>query len=309
MSDRFYADTPTNNAGFEDAGTVVRNDTHIHRRISWAAIFGGVILAVVVQLLLSTLGAGIGFGTVNVNAGTTPDSSTLGLGAGIWWIISSCIALGVGGFAAAWMAGIEIRIDGVMHGLITWGFATLLAVYLLGSTAGTVVRGGFSAVGSITSAAGGGLGAVAKPLTQAAGISPDMIQEQAQAFLKPTNPDAASMSPQDAQKEVVTQLATFAKGGADAEAAKTRVVDIMAAQMKISREEASKRFDDAQAKLKQARDQAVQTAKDAADASAAAASTASFAAFGLLLLGGVAASVGGMMAVQRRTHAVRHVVR
>ena len=74
----------------------------------------------------------------------------------------------------------------------------------------------------------------------------------------------------------------------------------MAAQMKISRDEAAKKFDAAQAKLKRMRDQAVQAAKDAADASAAAASKTSFAAFGVLLLGAIAAALGGSLAVQRR---------
>ena len=46
----------------------------------------------------------------------------------------------------------------------------------------------------------------------------------------------------------------------------------MAAQMEISHDDAAKKFDDAQGKLKRTRDQAVQAAKDAANASAAAAS-------------------------------------
>lgn len=58
--------------------------SHIHRRISWGAILGEVILVVAVQLLLSLLGAGIGLDTANTNAGTTPDASSLGIGAGAW---------------------------------------------------------------------------------------------------------------------------------------------------------------------------------------------------------------------------------
>jgi len=108
------------------------------------------------------------------------------------------------------------------------------------------------------------------------------------------------MSPQDAQKAIATNLTTYAGGGADAAAAKERIVNIMAAQMKISHDEAAKNFDDAQAKLQQTRDKAVQTAKDAADASASAASKASFGAFAVILLGGLAAAFGGSMAVQRR---------
>ena len=70
--------------------------------------------------------------------------------------------------------------------------------------------------------------------------------------------------------------------------------------MNISHDEAAKRFDDAQAQLRQARDKAVQTAKDTADASAAAASKTSFAAFAVLLLGAIASTIGGSLAAQRR---------
>jgi hypothetical protein len=103
-----------------DTITAVSSRTHVHRRISWAAIFGGVILVVAVQLLLSLLGAGFGLGTVDTNAGSTPTATTLGIGAGLWWVISSCIALGAGGFVAAWLAGVEVRFDGGLHGLVTW---------------------------------------------------------------------------------------------------------------------------------------------------------------------------------------------
>lgn len=288
--------------------TAVGGGAHIHRRISWAAIFGGVILVVAVQLLLSLLGAGVGLGTVNTNAGSTPDAGTLGIGAGLWWIISSCVAIGVGGFVAAWLAGVEIRFDGVLHGLVTWGIATLLTLWLLTSAIGGIIGGGFSALGSVASSAGSSVSDAAKPLVQAAGVSPDMIQQQAQAYLQPTNPDPATMNPQDAQKAIATNLATYAGGGTDATAAKEQIVNIMAAQMKISHDEAAKKFDDAQAKLRQARDRAVQSAKDAADASAAAASKASFGAFIVVLLGGLAAAFGGSMAVQRRLLAARRTV-
>jgi hypothetical protein len=291
---------------YADPSTVVstmnriEGDSHTHRRISWAAVAGGVVLVVVLQLLLSLLGAGVGLGTVNTNAGSTPMASTLGIGAGLWWVLSSCISIGVGGFVAAWFAGVEIRFDGVLHGLVTWGIATLLTFWLLSSAIGSVIGGGFSALGSVASATGSSVSDAAKPLAQAAGVSPDMIQQQAQAYLQPANPDPATMSPQDAQKAVATNLTTYAGGGPDAAAAKERIINIMAAQMKISHDDAAKKFDDAQAKLQQTRDKAVQTAKDAADASASAASKASFGAFLVVLLGGLAAAFGGSMAVQRR---------
>ena len=310
MSATNFNDPPFRPPGaLETTTTVVSGGAHTHRRISWAAIFGGVVLVVTVQLLLSLLGAGIGLNTVNTNAGSTPDGSSFGIGAGVWWVVSSMIALGFGGYVAAWLAGIELRWDGLLHGLVTWGIATLLTIYLLSSAVGSVIGGGFSALGSVTSAAGNGVKDAAQPLAQAANISPDMLQQQAQAYLKPANPDPATMTSQDAQKEVVTNLATYAKGGPDAPAAKGRVIAIMAAQQHISTDDAARQFDTDEQKLKQARDQAVQTAKNAADASAAVAAKTAFAGFGDLLLGAIAAAIGGSLAVQRRLQTTQRVVR
>src|SRR6266513_72311 len=171
----------------------------------------------------------------------------VGIGAGVWWVVSSCIALGLGGYVDAWLAGIEIRFDGMLHGLITWSIATLLTIYLLTSAIGGIIGGGFSALGGIASAAGSGVKEAAKPIAQAAGVSPEMLQQQAQAYLQPTNPDPAKLTSQDAQKEIASNLATYVKGDPDAPAAKERIVNIMAAQMQISHDDAVKRFDDAEA--------------------------------------------------------------
>ena len=274
---------------------------HVHLRVSWQAILAGVVLVLAVQVVLSLLGAGIGLTTVNTNAGSTPDAGSFGIGAGVWWIVSSCLALFAGGYAAAWLAGNEIKFDGMLHGLTVWAIATLLTLYLLSSAVGSVVGGGFSALGSLASATGGVVKDAATPVANAVGISPDVVQQQARAYLQPTNPDPATMSPQDAQKEVASDLVTYERGGTDAEAAKNRIIDITAAQMKISRADAAKKFDDAQAKVQQATAQAKQKAKDAADATAAGTAKAAFGVFVDLLLGAIAAALGGMVAIQRRT--------
>ena len=309
MSASYSTQPPVRGAMLETTTTTMGGGSHVHRRISWGAIIGGVILVVSVQLLLSLLGAGIGLDQVNTNAGTTPNASSLGIGAGAWWIISSIIALAFGGYASAWLAGIELRWDGLLHGLITWGIATLLTVWLLTSAIGGIIGGGASALGGLASAAGGGLKDAAQPVAQAAGVTPDMVQQQAQAYLKPANPDPASMSPQDAQKQIATNLVTYAKGGPDAAAAKTQIVAIMAAQQHIPADQAAKQFDDAQAKLQQEKAQAIQTAKNAADATATAASHTSFAAFADLLIGAIAAAIGGSLAIQRRLQVAQRVVR
>jgi hypothetical protein len=293
-----------------ETAVLVDSSSHVHRRVSWGAALAGVALAVSIQLVLSMLGAAIGLGILDPNEGTTPDASTLGIGAGIWWVISSIIALGVGGYVAAWLAGVEIAFDGLLHGLLTWAIATLFTFYLLTSAVGSLIGGGFSALGSVASTAGEGIKAAAPQVARATGVTPEMLQDQARRYLQPTNPDPATMSDEDAQKEVARNLAIYVKGGPEAAGAKDRVVTIMAARLNVSKDEATQRFNQAEAQLNQSKDQVVQTARQAADTGAAGASTASWMGFIVLLLGAVAAAVGGAMAVQRRTlAATTHTVR
>jgi len=284
----------------ETTTQAIHEGEHTHVRISWAAIIAGVIMVVAVQLLLSMLGLGVGLGLVSPNTNGTPDASSFGIGAGLWWLISSLVALALGGYVAAWLGGLTTRFDGLLHGLVTWGIATLLTFYLLTSAVGGLIGGAFSVVGSGLSTAGSGVASVAPKLADAAGVSPDLLQQQAQAYLQPANPDPANMTPQEAQKEIVAALPKLAGGGADAAAAKARIIAITAAQGHISQDEATKRFNDAQARFTQAKDQTVQTAKNTADASAGAASKGSFLAFAVLALGALAAALGGRAAVQRR---------
>ena len=282
------------------------------QRISWSAIFAGMVIAVAVQLLLSMLGVGIGLGLVEPMAGDTPGAGSFGIGAGLWWLVSNLIALVAGGYVAAWLAGNTLRFDGMLHGVVTWGITLLLTFYLLGSAIGGIMGGAFGMIGGAASGAasvaGEGLKAAA-PQMGLGNVTPDQILDQAKAYLQPANPDPASLTAEAAQQEIATTLPKLLAGGEQAKQARERIVAIMAAQLKISPEDAAKRFDEAQAQLTQAKDQAVQTAKAAADQTASAASQASVLAFIALVLGAVAAAFGGSLAVQRRVAFVEPIAR
>jgi hypothetical protein len=267
------------------------------KRVSWPAIFAGVVLVLAAEVLLNMLGAGVGLGLVSPNSGGTPDAASFGIGAGLWWLVSTIIALVFGCFVAARLAGVATRFDGVLHGLVIWGLALLITIYLLTSAIGGVIGGAFSTLGGTLTAAGKGITAAAPQIASAAGLTPDVVQQEAQAYLQPTNPDPATMNPQDAQKEIARLVPDLAASGDRANQAKDRIITIMAAQLNISKEEATKRFDAAQAQLTQARDRAVQTAKNVTDQSAATISRASFLAFASLFIGAVAAAVGGALAL------------
>ena len=283
------------------------------KRISWSAILAGVTVAVAAQLVLSLLGAGIGFGLVDPLAGDTPGAGSFGLGAGLWWLVSNLVALAAGGYTAAWLAGNTLRFDGMLHGLVTWGVTLLLTFYLLTTALGGLIGGAFTMVGGVTSsaasAAGEGLRAAAPQVAAMTSGTPEQILEQAKAYLQPTNPDPAGMTPEAAQKELAMAMPKLAAGGEQAKQARERIVAIMAVQLQISPADAAKRFDDAQAQLASTAKEAMQTAKVAADQTASAASSAAFLGFVALVLGGAAAAFGGSLAVQRRVASAQVVGR
>ncbi len=273
----------------------------VRQRISWRALIAGLVIVIAVQLLLATLGAGIGLSMVH-QPSNTPDATSFSMGAGLWWLVSTFIALAIGGYLTARLAGVPSRYDGLLHGLVLWGLATLVAVYLLTTAIGGVLGGAFNVAGSTVSAAGSTLKTAAAPMLQDAPIN---IQQ----YLQKADPDPKTMSPQDAQKEIASQLAIYEAGGSQAPAAKQKIISIMAAQMNISQGDATTRFNDLQGRATNAKNQAVQTAQNVATETARVTSAAAFMTFAALLLGAIFAAIGGSLAAPRKTLVAETVAR
>lgn len=114
------------------------------RRMSWGALFGGVIVAFGLQLLFTVLGLAIGFTAIDPYERETAQG--LGTGAGVWWLVTGILALFAGGWAAGRMAGLPRRWDAVLHGFMVWGVSALVSLYFLGSAVGTTVGGVMTAL-------------------------------------------------------------------------------------------------------------------------------------------------------------------
>ena len=125
-------------------------------RLSWGAVFAGVIVALAVHLVLNLLGIGIGLAGARTGAGM----EWLGTGFGIWWTIAGIIAAAVGGWIAGRTLGSADRSDGMIHGLLSWAGATLVVAFLLTTAAGGILGAGMQQqamgpLGEITGQAGG----------------------------------------------------------------------------------------------------------------------------------------------------------
>jgi len=73
------------------------------KRISWSAVFAGVLITIIIQLLLSLLGVGVGMSSIDAIEERNPVKG-LGKGSIIWYVVTSLIALFSGGFIAGRLA-------------------------------------------------------------------------------------------------------------------------------------------------------------------------------------------------------------
>lgn len=271
------------------------------RRISWGAVFAGAVIAIAVHFLLSLLGVGIGLSTVD--PGATPEAETLGIGAGIWWVISSIIALIIGGYVAARLEGLPSRGDGVIHGLLTWAVMLLAMVWLMASAAGGIIGGAFNIAGDTVSAAGRGIVQAVPEVAQATGLTPDELERQADRLLQQGSmqgTDAVPSDPREARRELVIALTTMAtNSGEEAATARERVITIVSQQAQISRAEATQRVARLEGELRETAREVEQTASSAAQGAADTASSASIWGFVALLLGAAAGAIGGAVGTRR----------
>lgn len=284
-------------------GVLPVDEAHLGKtptRLSWGAIFAGVVIAVAVQLVLGILGAGIGLTMVDPVQGTTPGAAGFGIGAGIFWLITTVLALGAGGYAAARVAGVHERFDALVHGLVVWGVTLILTLYLLTSAVGGIIGGAFRTIGSVAGAAGSTVGAAAPTAASVAGIDRSDVRSEAAAYLSDAPSDPAQMTSEQAQKEIAKELPALARGGAEGQQAESRIVDIVAGQRKISRPEAQAQVTRARQQFVRTKDQAVATAKSATDKAAGAAAGTSFVLVLALLVGAGAAGFGATAATRRK---------
>lgn len=123
-------------------------------RVSWGAVFAGVVIATALQLVLTVLGAAIGLTALDGQ----DSGRAFGIGTAIWALLVPLATLFVGGMTAGRLAAVRDNFDGFMHGALVWSVSLLMAAWLLGTGAsrliGTTLNLAGNVAGSATSAAG-----------------------------------------------------------------------------------------------------------------------------------------------------------
>lgn len=190
--------------------TIVTPPPALLKRVSWGAIFAGALAAIALSALLGLMGIGMGLAAIDP-MDPTPFSG-IGTGTIIWWAITNILALGVGGFVAARLAGIPRSFTGMLHGLTVWSITLLISLWLATSAIGVVIgaassvvqttaRTTASVVGTVAGAAVnvGGAALPDNPELAAAlseqGLTRDAIRREAQQIL-----DAAGIGRSEARE-------------------------------------------------------------------------------------------------------------
>lgn len=247
---------------------------------------------------------------------------------------SGIIAAFIGGAVAGRLCGRPKASTGSWHGLIAWAATTLLIFWMMASAVGGLIGGTFNAVGSalggVGKAAGGAIQAAAPGIVQGndlfgrierqvrsaiGGNDPATLRDDAVAAMRaattgdPAQADAmrerAAQALMRAHNGVAAQGATGAQGrpgqttpGQDAAAPGF-------AGQPMTIEDARARVAEYEQQYRAAAEEARRTATEAADATAKAVSRASLLGFIALLLGAVAAWIGGRVGTVEPTVTVR----
>ncbi len=323
----------------EHLRTALPAHPHAHSRISWGAIFAGAVMALVAQLAFSLLGLGLGASAAHPYSDNPVGG--LGVGAAIWTLLSVLISLFTGGYVAARLAAMPRKQDSMLHGLVTFGLTSLLGFYLLTSGLGSLIGGAGSLVSSVvskaTSAASNaapGLTDAAKDKLQQSGFDTSDIQGQVDQLLRQTGMPAlqpenlqaraqnaagqaqgtaqnAAQDPNAANTDIkglVNKVFGDNQDVADQAKSREALVNVIMSRTGKSRPEAEQivnhyqqTYEQAKAKAAQLADEAKQKALAAADVARKGAAKGGLAASLALLLGAIAAAIGGRSAAPRET--------
>lgn len=146
-----------------------------HDRVRWGPILAGIVIAIGTQLVLSALGIAVG-GSIGAGGPPGTDAGEIGLGIGIWSIISLLISLFVGSWVMASTCGPMNKKTAMLNGAILWATTLAVSSWLLASG----VSGMFGVIAANT-------GQIIEQAQQPGGLqvpqtAPNITPEQAEAI-------------------------------------------------------------------------------------------------------------------------------
>ena len=186
------------------------------------------------------------------------------------------------------MSGRSVATTGAMHGLTAWAFTTLLVLWLLTTSVGSIVGGALGGVASAVGALGDTIATSAAPMLQQTNPA-DFIRDQIRGTGE--SPEALQAEAANAVRQLV-----IAGDTPDPEV-KQRAVDALAKAANIPPDQAQQRIDQIVQQYRQTIDRVKNVAAENADSAASVVSTGALIAFAALVLGAISGWFGGRSGV------------
>ena len=237
-----------------------------HSAVNWGAVIAGSVTTAALTLVLLAFGAGVGFSVVSPWADSGVSAATFSLGAGLFLIAVAMLSSTIGGFVAGrlrtkWV-GVhthEVYFRDTAHGFLSWAFATLLGVGILGAAVTHITAGasvGATQASVTTQAASGPMDGYVDTLFRPG------LSVSSQNAMAPTAAPVANNQNANAARGEMTRLFTrsLRKGSDFSPADQTYVAQVVAARTGLSQADAEKRVTEVTNQAKTATDAARKSA-------------------------------------------------
>jgi hypothetical protein len=273
--------------------------------VSWGPIIAGAFAAATLTFILMLLGSGLGLTMVSPWSGESASLTTFAVSTAVWLVVVQWLSSGLGGYLTGrlrtkWV-GVhtdETFFRDTAHGFIAWALATLLVVFVLGSTLSAAVGTGVQAVSTVAS--GAVMGASAGATKSAGEGGSDATGYLVDALFRPSDPAGLAASGAEGDAAAASQasriLITSATAGEVSADDKTYLGQLVAARTGLSPEDATARVD---AVLAQAEAAKVK-AQEAADAARKAGATFALVGALSLMIGAFIASTAAALGGRQR---------
>ncbi|WP_345821733.1 PhnA-like protein [Methylobacterium fujisawaense] len=271
--------------------------------VSWGAVLAGATVGLIAQVVLNMLGLGIGLSTVDPLGDGTPAASAIGIGAGLWFVVSGVLAAVAGGALAGRLSGKPSAATAGYHGLLAWAVSTLVVLYMLSSAASGLVGGALgtasTAIGGMSKAAGGSVSTLAQAAAPSLTRVTDPFSEIEAGVRSNTGSDPAALK----DAAVTAMRAAVSGDGAQQAAAQEKAAVALAKAQNIPVEQARTQVGQYTQQFKETLASVKEQSKQIADAAARRVSQGALFGALALIFGALAAFFAGRSAAVDRTDA------
>ncbi|UVC17611.1 hypothetical protein [Mesorhizobium onobrychidis] len=246
--------------------------------VNWGPIIAGAFAASSLTFILMLLGSGLGLTMVSAWSNESASVTTFAVSTAIWLVIVQWLSSGLGGYLTGrlrtkWV-GIhsdETFFRDTAHGFMAWALATLLVVFVLGSTLSAAIGTGAQAASTVASGVAMGASAGATANAASDGGS-DATSYFVDALFRPTDPSRLAAPGAEGDATAAAQasriLITSAAAGEVSADDKTYLGQLVAARTGLSQADATARVDAVLAQVEAAKVQAQEAADTARKAGA-----------------------------------------